>query len=103
MASNNPIPVYRGIWDALTLMYRTEGFVSLYRGAVVNLAAGSISQSIFFYMYADGKKRYNFDADRPDGLQTVFIGMRAGLVCNVITTPLWVIKTRLALHREANL
>jgi len=61
LASNNPIPNYKGIFDALTSMYRTEGVTSLYRGVLLNLCASSIAQSIFFYAYADGKLRYSYD------------------------------------------
>ena len=43
-------------------MYRHEGLISLYRGAMVNIVAGSFANSIFFYVYTDGKQRYNYDA-----------------------------------------
>jgi hypothetical protein len=36
-------------------MYKTEGFGSLYRGVIINAVAGSIANSIFFYVYNDGK------------------------------------------------
>ena len=55
MASNNPIQAYRGIFDALRTMYVKEGLLSLYRGALVNIFAGSLGNSIFFYVYTDGK------------------------------------------------
>ncbi len=61
MAKNNPIQAYSGIFDALTRMYRYEGFRSLYRGAMVNIFAGSLANSIFFYVYTDGKTRYSYD------------------------------------------
>jgi len=61
LAKNNPIQAYSGISDALRTMYRSEGFRSLYRGAMVNVFAGSLANSIFFYVYTDGKTRYNFD------------------------------------------
>jgi hypothetical protein len=34
-ATNNPIPRYRGIADAITTVYKTEGLKALYRGAGV--------------------------------------------------------------------
>jgi hypothetical protein len=54
-ASNNPIPPYRGIFDAIKTMYKQEGIMSLYRGVLVNILAGSLANSIFFYVYAEGK------------------------------------------------
>ena len=62
MAKNNPIQAYSGIYDAVSRMYRHEGFMSLYRGALVNILAGSLANSVFFFVYTDGKTRYNFDA-----------------------------------------
>lgn len=79
-ASNNPIPPYLGIWDAMKTMYKSEGFLSLYRGVLLNVIAGSFANSIFFYVYADGKKRYGFDPNNPQGWTTIMISLRAGVV-----------------------
>lgn len=43
LASNNPIPNYRGISDAILTMYRQEGVTSLYRGVLLNLCASSVA------------------------------------------------------------
>jgi len=43
LASNNPIPNYRGIADAIVTMYRAEGLSSLYRGVLLNLCASSVA------------------------------------------------------------
>ncbi|CDW89152.1 UNKNOWN [Stylonychia lemnae] len=64
------------------------------------MIAGTIANSIFFYVYSDGKKRYNYDPKQPYSLKTIFISMRAGLVSMFLTTPMWTIKTRLALFKE---
>ena len=42
-------------------MYRNEGIGSLYRGLGVNIVAGSIANTIFFYVYDEGKTRYGYD------------------------------------------
>lgn len=68
----------------------------------MNLAASSIAQSIFFYAYTDGKTRYNFDNSKPNSWVTAWISLRAGIISMSITTPMWVVKTRLVLHRSAN-
>ena len=60
-AKNNPIQKYSGVFDALRSMYRHEGLISLYRGALVNIVAGSIANSIFFFVYTDGKHKYGYD------------------------------------------
>jgi len=66
----------------------------------MNIFAGSVANSIFFYVYADGKKRYGYDPKNPYSLKTIFISWRAGFVAMLITTPLWTVKTRLVLYRE---
>lgn len=66
----------------------------------MNVVAGSIANSIFFYVYTDGKKRYGYDPSRPYSLNTVFISMRAGLISMLITNPLWTVKTRVILCKE---
>jgi hypothetical protein len=102
MASNNPIPQYRGIYDALRTMYQKEGLPSLYRGVVLNLVASSIAQSIFFYVYTEGKHRYSYDENNPSGWTTALISLRAGLASMTLTTPMWVVKTRIVLHRQSS-
>jgi len=74
--------------------------LSLYRGAMINIIAGSIAQSVFFAVYNDGKTRYGYDKNNPLSLTTAFISFKAGVVGMTATTPLWVMKTRLALNRD---
>ena len=81
-------------------MHFEEGFSVLYRGVLVNMLAGSIANSIFFYVYSDGKKRYHYDPAKPYSLKTMFISLRAGLVSMFLTTPMWTVKTRLVLYKE---
>ena len=100
LAENNPIPAYRGIYDAISKMYLNEGFASLYRGVLMNVIAGSIANSIFFYVYQDGKKKYNFDSNKPYSWETLLISYRAGIASMAITTPLWTLKTRMVLFQE---
>jgi hypothetical protein len=73
---------------------------ALYRGVALNAVAGSIANMIFFYVYTDGKYRYNYNPDEPKSIKTVLISMRAGLIAMAITTPMWTVKTRLVLHKE---
>ena len=56
---------------------------------------------MFFYAYADGKKRYNYDNKNPNSWNTAFISFRAGLIGTTITSPLWVVKTRIILYRSS--
>ena len=81
-------------------MWAEEGIFSLYRGALVNILAGSLANSIFFYVYADGKNRYSYDANNPRSFITIMISIRAALTAQILTIPFWVVKTRLALYKE---
>lgn len=84
----------------MNTIYKEEGFFSLYRGVIINLVAGSIANSVFFYVYQDGKTRYDYDPKKPYSLKTIMISMRAGLVSMFVSAPLWTIKTRMVLYRE---
>ena len=64
---------------------------------MLNSVAGSIANSIFFYVYADGKRRYNYDPDHPYGIKTMLISYRAGMTSMAITAPMWTVKTRVVL------
>ena len=81
-------------------MYAENGFMTLYRGAMINIFAGSIANAIFFSVYADGKRRYVKEGDSVKGLNTALVSLRAGVVSMICTTPMWVVKTRLALYKE---
>ena len=72
----------------------------MYRGCLVNIFAGSLANSIFFFVYTDGKVRYNYDPAKPDSMLTVMISLRASLISMFVTTPFWVVKTRLALYKD---
>ena len=82
-------------------MYKEEGGIyMLYRGVMVNMLAGAAAHGLFFFFYADGKNKYNYDPNSPYSLKTMFISLRAGLFSMAITAPLWTLKTRLILYRE---
>ena len=69
----------------------------MYRGVMLSLTAGGIANSLFFYLYADGKNRYGYDKQNPYGLQGILISLRASIVSMIVTAPLWTIKTRMTL------
>ena len=99
-ARNNPIPQYKGITDAISSIYRTEGFAALYRSSLLTIARGSVMNSIFFYVYNDCKRRYGFDPE--DKVKTGLISFRASLAGMIFTMPILVVKTRMALSRNSS-
>ncbi len=50
-AANNPVPKYRGVFDALRTIVRTEGIPALFRGVGVYFIGANIASMTFFYMY----------------------------------------------------
>lgn len=57
---NNHLPYYKNVWDVFRQMYRNEGLTAFYRGVYINMIGNTMSNMLFFTLYADGKKRYNY-------------------------------------------
>jgi hypothetical protein len=50
-SSENIVPKYSGIKNALTVIYETEGFRGLYKGFYVSLFSQASTMSFFFWQY----------------------------------------------------
>ncbi len=72
--------------------------MSFFRGMYINMIANCVANMIFFTIYADGKKRYNYSREHSTLAETTFISMRAGFLTMLITNPIWVIKVRTMLY-----
>lgn len=97
---NNPLPKYQGAINTAKRMYAEEGIISFYRGIYINMLGNFCANILFFSIYADGKKRHNYNRETSSFLTTVWISARAGLVCMFFTNPLWAVKTRVILHQN---
>ena len=64
------------------------------------LVAGSMANSVFFYLYTDGKNRYGYDQNNPYQLKNLLVSYRAGIASMFICAPLWTLKTRMVLFQE---
>jgi hypothetical protein len=95
---NNHLPKYNGVIDTFKKMWVNEGLISFYRGMWINILANSVSGGIFFGLFADGKKRYNYNRETSPLWLTIWISLRAGLVTMTVVNPIWCIKTRITLH-----
>ena len=95
---NHHLPKYNGFMDTFKKMWKNEGYIAFYRGMFVNILANALSGGMFFYLFGEGKKRYNYDRETSPLWLTIWLGFRAGFVTMFIVTPVWCVKTRVTLH-----
>jgi len=88
------------VFDVFKRMWREEGIVAFYRGVYINMIGNCMANILFFTIYADGKKRYNYSRETSSLGLTTFISMRAGFLTMLVTNPIWVLKTRTMLHHN---
>lgn len=90
---------YRGVAQALQLIYRTEGGRGLTRGLLPTLLR-DVPFSSFYYMFYSQSRRA-LPAEVTSGqwadLATFCCGLGSGLLASVVTQPADVVKTRLQL------
>ena len=88
--------------NTIALILRDEGFSGLYKGLKSALFSLSISQAIFFYIYAFLKHIYikRNDIKRLGPLENLIIASVAGAINATLTTPLWVVNMRLTTQKH---
>lgn len=77
---------------------KQEGFTSLYRGLVPVVTSLCCSNFVYFYTYSCLKAVFLAEGVKPDPLKDLFFAFISGIVNVLITTPLWVVNTRLKLQ-----
>ncbi|XP_044756063.1 mitochondrial folate transporter/carrier [Coccinella septempunctata] len=93
-------PNYRGIINGITTIFKQEGIVGLYRGAVPSTVGAGASWGLYFYFYSALKTlQQKGDVNSPlTPSQHLIAATEAGAMTAVITNPIWVCKTRLCLQ-----
>jgi solute carrier family 25 folate transporter 32 len=99
--SKNFIPRYNSIREATKSLYSSQGFLSFYRGSHVNLFS-SISWSIYFYIYSLSKSAHSDLIESYPNIFKLLTASEAAILSRIITSPLWVVKTRLILQRNSS-
>ncbi|KAF7269191.1 hypothetical protein GWI33_017765 [Rhynchophorus ferrugineus] len=97
-------PKYSGIWNAITTIYRTEGFRGLYQGVTPNVWGAGASWGLYFLFYNAIKASVqggNLDTPLAPS-QHLLAASEGGLITLLIVNPIWVAKTRLCLQFEQN-
>ncbi|CAK1556304.1 unnamed protein product [Leptosia nina] len=83
-------------WEILVKIAKEEGFDSLYRGLCPVLQSLSISNFVYFYTFHALKK----SSSNSSALSDLLFGIIAGSINVVITSPLWVVNTRMKLAKN---
>jgi len=94
---NNLVPKYRGVGHAATQILATEGVRGLYKGVGVSLLSSNVSKMTFFGCYAHFKAKYEKLYGTHGNLATITASVQSSLVSSVLTSPLFVVKTRVVL------
>ncbi|KDN35369.1 hypothetical protein RSAG8_11643, partial [Rhizoctonia solani AG-8 WAC10335] len=108
---------YRGLWDGLSSIYRTEGWRGLYRGT--SLALLSVSNGAIQFVAYEELKRLCFDQkrrrlgtsttnsrpgdDRLSNTTYIIISATAKLIAMTSTYPLQVVRSRMQNHATTHL
>jgi len=93
-------PKYRGVYDALRTIVRSDGWKGLYRGVTPNVTGAGLSWGLYFFFY-NSTKTYMQDGDSKKNLGAgvhMLMASSAGLATLSLTNPIWVSKTRMCLQ-----
>ncbi|XP_017277350.1 peroxisomal membrane protein PMP34 [Kryptolebias marmoratus] len=77
---------------------KEEGFLSLYRGWFPVISSLCCSNFVYFYTFNTLKKVAASGPGKPRPSKDLLMGVVAGVVNVILTTPMWVVNTRLKLQ-----
>lgn len=77
---------------------KQEGFFSLYRGLIPVISSLCCSNFVYFYTYNCMKTVFIGEGVKPDPFKDLTFAFVSGVVNVLVTTPLWVVNTRLKLQ-----
>eukprot|EP00793_Prasinoderma_coloniale_P006293 PRCOL_00001123-RA len=91
--------MYTGVVAPLRHIYTQEGVRGWFRGLVPSLVNVPVFWSLYFPMYDAAKQAVRSSGwDLPETMEHLAGAVSAGAVCDLITNPLWVLRTRLQTH-----
>ncbi|CAK1586113.1 unnamed protein product [Parnassius mnemosyne] len=83
--------------DLLVQLANNEGIMSLYRGLAPVLQSLSVSNFVYFYSFHTLR---SFTLKGNSAMQDLMFGMLAGSINVLVTSPLWVVNTRMKLEKN---
>jgi len=93
---------YRGSWDALTQIYKTDGFYGLYRGYFQTLSLWSVYGAIYLGVYTKTKywTKKQTNKENLDPLFILLCAVVSAAFAAAITNPLDVVKLHYQVHSQ---
>lgn len=94
---------YTSVVGAARSIWRSEGLRGFYKGAVPALWGSGLTWGLYLYFYERSKHRTAAkQGNAPlSWWQHTFSAWESGSICVFLTNPLWLVKTRMQLQREA--
>ncbi|KAG6878353.1 hypothetical protein C0993_008111 [Termitomyces sp. T159_Od127] len=108
---------YRGLWDGLSTIVRTEGVLGLFRGTslgLVGVSNGAIQFVVYEKMkkwgfdqkkrqYQKAGKEWNVDADKLSNTAYTFMSISSKLAALSLTYPYQVVRSRIQVRLSISL
>eukprot|EP00833_Pecoramyces_ruminatium_P009107 jgi/Orpsp1_1/1183139/evm.model.c7180000084039.2 len=91
---------HNGTFKTVIDIIKTDGYKGLYQGLTPNLIGNTVSWGIYFSIYSMKKDQYRKknNGKRLTKVQHMIASCQAGLITQVSTTPIWLIKTRMCVQ-----
>ncbi|XP_054262111.1 mitochondrial 2-oxodicarboxylate carrier [Macrosteles quadrilineatus] len=91
---------YRGVFDCIRKMQRTEGFFSLWKGILPPILAETPKRAVKFLTFEQYKRFFLFGAPSPTPLTFSLAGLGAGVTEAILVNPFEVVKVTLQANRD---
>jgi len=91
---------HNGTFRTMLDIIKTDGYKGLYQGLSPNLIGNTVSWGIYFSIYSIKKDqlRKKNNGKRLTKIQHMIASSQAGIITQVSTTPIWLIKTRMCIQ-----
>ena len=87
---------YGGLYNTISKIYREEGIRALYQGYRVSAVGVPVFNSLYFCLFYKFNEFFSKTDSSQDKRRVgeIMSAITTGVICNTITNPLWVVKTR---------
>ncbi|ORX52260.1 mitochondrial folate transporter/carrier [Piromyces finnis] len=95
---------HNGTFKTMIDIIKSDGYKGLYQGLSPNLIGNTVSWGIYFWIYSMKKDQYSKqnNGERLTKTQHMRASYQAGLITQVTTTPIWLIKTRMCIQTPSD-